>query len=110
MYCMPRFDQTLAALADPTRRKLLSRLAENPCRAGVLAKGFTISRPAICKHTRLLMRAGLIKARKSGRERIYELAPKGGKTIKEIIVQLEEVGRFWDIAFDAFKRYAEEQE
>jgi DNA-binding transcriptional ArsR family regulator len=106
---MPRFDETLAALADPTRRKLLYRLAENPCRAGILAQGFAISRPAICKHTRLLMRAGLIKARKSGRERIYELAPKGGETIKEIIVQLEEVGRFWDLALDAFKRYAEEK-
>src|SRR5579862_7413781 len=106
---MPGFDQTLAALADPTRRKLLSRLARNPCRAGVLAAGFTISRPAIFKHTRLLMRAGLIKARKSGRERIYELAPKGGAAIKEIIVELEEVGRFWDLALDAFKRYAEKE-
>jgi DNA-binding transcriptional ArsR family regulator len=107
---MSRFDQTLAALADPTRRKLLSRLAAKPCRAGALAEGFTISRPAIFKHTRVLTRAGLIKARKRGRERIYELAPKGGETIRETIVELEEVGRFWDIALDAFKRYAEEQE
>ena len=104
---MPRFDRTIAALADPTRRKLLHRLAENPCRAGDLAEGFPISRPAIFKHTRLLMRAGLIKARKTGRERIYQLAPKGGDAIKEIIVELEAVGRFWDIALDAFKRYAE---
>jgi DNA-binding transcriptional ArsR family regulator len=106
---MPRFEQTLAALADPTRRKLLHRLAENPCRAGTLAEGFTISRPAIFKHTRLLMRAGLIKAKKHGRERIYELAPKGGDAIKELIVELEEVGRFWDIALGAFKRYAEKR-
>jgi DNA-binding transcriptional ArsR family regulator len=55
------------------------------------------------------MRAGLIKARKSGRERIYELAPRGGDAIKEIIVELEEVGRFWDLALDAFKRYAEKE-
>jgi DNA-binding transcriptional ArsR family regulator len=106
---MQRFDRTIAALADPTRRKLLHRLAENPCRAGTLAEGFTISRPAISKHTRLLMRAGLIKATKNGRERIYELAPKGGDAIQEIIVELEEVGRFWDIALDAFKRYAEKK-
>jgi len=106
---MPRFDQTLAALADPTRRKLLNRLAEKPCRAGDLAKGFTISRPAISKHARLLARAGLIKATKSGRERIYELAPKGGEIIKETIIQLEAVGRFWDVALAAFKRYAEEK-
>jgi DNA-binding transcriptional ArsR family regulator len=106
---MPRFDQTLAALADPTRRRLLCRLAKSPCRAGALARGFTISRPAICKHTRLLMRAGLIKSTKEGRERIYELAPKGGEAIKETIVELEEFGRFWDVALDAFKRYAEEK-
>src|ERR1700730_4590124 len=104
---MPRFDQTLAALADPTRRKLLARLARNPCRAGVLAQGFAISRPAICKHTRLLMRAGLIKSRKEGREQIYELAPGGGDAVKGVIVELEEVGRFWEIALAAFKRYAE---
>jgi len=106
---MPRFDQTLTALADPTRRKVLHRLAENPCRAGVLAEGFTISRPAISKHTRLLIRAGLIKAKKNGRERIFELAPRGGDAIRELIVELEEVGRFWDIALDAFKRYAEKK-
>src|SRR5690348_5953584 len=105
-----RLDQTLAALADPSRRKLLLRLAENPCRAGVLANGFTISRPAICKHTRLLTRAGLIKARKRGRERIYELAPRGKEIIEEVILQLERVGRFWDIALDAFKHCAEEKE
>jgi DNA-binding transcriptional ArsR family regulator len=104
---MPGFDQTLAALADPTRRRLLQRLADRPCRAGALAQGFTISRPAICKHTRLLIRAGLIKSRKDGRERIYELAPKGSETIKETIVQLEELGRFWEIALAAFKRYTE---
>jgi hypothetical protein len=55
------------------------------------------------------MRAGLIKSSKSGRERIYELAPKGGESIKEIIMQLEEVERFWDLALNAFKRYAEEK-
>jgi DNA-binding transcriptional ArsR family regulator len=103
-------DVTFAALADPTRRELLRRLADTPCRAGALAKGFAISRPAICKHTRMLTRAGLIKAHKSGRERIYELAPGGGDAIKELIMQLEEVGRFWDVALLAFKRHLERKE
>ncbi len=102
-------DRTIAALADPTRRALIRRLASSPCRAGDLARGFAISRPAICKHTRMLARAGLIRARKSGRERIYELAPSGGKAIKELIDQLEKVGRFWDLTLDAFKRYAEKE-
>jgi hypothetical protein len=52
---------------------------------------------------------GLISARKHGREQIYELAPAGGAAVKELIVKLEEVGRFWDIALDAFKRYVEEK-
>lgn len=104
---MKKIDTTIAALGDPTRRELLRRLADNPCRAGALAKGFAISRPAIVKHTRMLTRAGLIRARKSGRERIYELAPNGGAAIRELIVHLEEVGRFWETALEAFKRYAE---
>jgi len=101
-------DSTITALADPTRRALLRRLADKPSRAGDLAKGFAISRPAICKHTRILARAGLIQASSQGRERIYTLAPAGGQAITELIEQLEEVSRLWDTALSAFKRYAEE--
>jgi DNA-binding transcriptional ArsR family regulator len=102
-------DQTIAALADPTRRELIRRLASKPRRAGELAHGFAISRPAIWKHTRLLTRAGLIRVRKNGRERIYELPPTGGRAMRELVVKLEEVARFWDVALDAFKRYTEEK-
>jgi DNA-binding transcriptional ArsR family regulator len=102
-----KVDRTLTALADPTRRELLARLAGRPRRAGELAEGFAISRPAICKHARVLKKAGLIKARQNGREQIYELAPSGGRAIEELIGTLEEVGRFWDTALNAFKRYAE---
>ena len=104
-----KIDTTFVALADPTRRALLRRLAHAPCRASALAEGFAISRPAICKHTRLLKKAGLIRAKKRGREQIYELAPTGGQAITELIVQLEEVRRFWDRALDAFKRHVEKQ-
>jgi DNA-binding transcriptional ArsR family regulator len=100
-----QIDTMIAALADPTRRELLRRLADRPLRAGALADGFAISRPAVCKHARLLKRAGLIKARKNGREQIYELAPKGGEAMRNLIAQLEEVGRFWDLALDAFARH-----
>jgi DNA-binding transcriptional ArsR family regulator len=100
-------DTVIAALADPTRRELLRRLAHSPCRASALAEGFAISRPAIYKHTRLLRKAGLIRVRKHGRERIHELAPHGGLAIKRLIAELEQVGRFWDSALDAFKRHLE---
>lgn len=104
-----KIDTTLAALADPTRRALLRRLAQAPCRASALATGFAISRPAICKHTRLLKQAGLIRAKKLGREQIYELAPTGGRAVTELIAHLQEVGQFWDRALDAFKRHVEQK-
>jgi DNA-binding transcriptional ArsR family regulator len=104
-----KFDLTIAALADPTRRELLRRLSDRPCRAGDLAKGFAASRPAIYKHARMLRRAGLVKVTSQGRERIYQLAPAGGDAVRDLIIKLEEVGRFWDLALDAFKRYAEEK-
>ena len=53
-----KFDLTIAALGDSTRRRLLGRLAEKSYRAGDLAKGFAISRPAIYKHTRMLAQSG----------------------------------------------------
>jgi DNA-binding transcriptional ArsR family regulator len=103
-------DRTIAALGDPTRREILRRLADAPRRAGELAEGFAISRPAICKHTRLLTRAGLIRSKKSGRERIYELAPSGGKEMRRTIEQLREMEQFWDVVLQAFKRYAEKKD
>ncbi len=102
-------DLTIAALGDPTRRELLRRLARKPRRAGELARGFAISRPAVCKHTRILGRAGLIRAKKSGRERIYELAPRGRDAVGVLIRKLEEVSAFWDVTLGAFKRYLEEE-
>jgi len=103
-------DRTIAALGDSTRREILRRLADTPLRAGELANGFAISRPAVCKHTRLLTRAGLIRARKNGRERIYELAPSGGKAMRDTIEQLEALEKFWEAALNAFKRYAEKKQ
>ena len=102
------FDTTIATLGDPTHREILRRRAGAPRRAGDLASGFAVSRPAISKHTRLLAQAGLIRARKSGRERIYELAPAGGHLMRETIGTLNKLERFWEVALDAFKRYAEE--
>jgi DNA-binding transcriptional ArsR family regulator len=107
---MPKMFQTITALADPTRRELLRRLADGPRRAGELAEGFAMSRPAICKHARLLKQAGLIRAKKNGREQIYQLAPQGSRTIQELIVELEKIGGLWDSALGAFKHYAEEKQ
>jgi len=102
-------DLTIAALSDPTRRAILGRLAAAPRRAGELASGFAISRPAVCKHTRLLTGAGLIQVKENGRKRIYELAPSGREEIREMIKRLEVMEQFWEAALEAFKRRTEEK-
>jgi DNA-binding transcriptional ArsR family regulator len=63
------------AIADPVRRGILERLNGRPLSAGEIAAGFTISRPAISRHLRVLREAGLVKAELVGRRQIYCLAP-----------------------------------
>jgi len=101
-------DEILTAVGYPIRREMLRRLSERPCRAGDLARGFAVSRPAICKHARTLQRAGLIRAAKSGRERVYELAPDARAAMRAAAARVEELSAFWDTALEAFKRRAEE--
>ncbi|MBV8121747.1 MAG: winged helix-turn-helix transcriptional regulator, partial [Alphaproteobacteria bacterium] len=55
---MAQVDQILTAVSYPIRREMLRRLAARPCRAGDLARGFAVSRPAVCKHAAILQRAG----------------------------------------------------
>jgi DNA-binding transcriptional ArsR family regulator len=105
-----KVDKILAAVGYPIRREILRRLSERPHRAGELAQGFSVSRPAICKHARILQQAGLIRAVKSGRERTYQLAPEARAAMRAAVVQVEKLSAFWDIALDAFKRYTEESE
>jgi DNA-binding transcriptional ArsR family regulator len=88
-------DAALAALADPTRRRLLRLVGDRPRKAGELAEVFPVSRSAVSKHLRVLREAGLVEAEPSGRARLY---------------RLEETGRFWDAALEAFRRHVEEVE
>lgn len=105
---MAKVDEILTAVGYPIRREILRRLSERPCRAGDLARGFAVSRPAICKHARMLQRAGLIRAAQAGRERVYALAPEAGAAMRAAAAQVEELSAFWDAALAAFKRCAEE--
>lgn len=80
--------------AEPTRRRLLQLLAEGPHTVTELAEGFTVTRPAISQHLAVLVDAGLISARKQGRQRIYSVVPVG-------IAQLRaELDRFWSTELD----------
>jgi DNA-binding transcriptional ArsR family regulator len=104
---MAKVDQILTAVGYPVRREILRRLSVRPHRAGELAHGFSITRPAICKHVRTLQRAGLIRATRSGRERVYQLAPEARDAIRLAANEVQELRAFWDAALDAFKRVAE---
>ena len=68
-------DDTLAALADPTRRAILARLAAGDARVTALAQPFAMSLNAVSKHIRVLERAGLVRRRKRGREHLLTLEP-----------------------------------
>lgn len=71
----PTLDRTFAALADPTRREILARLARGEATVNELADPFAISQPAISRHVRVLAEAGLIVQRVDGTRRPCRLAP-----------------------------------
>jgi len=77
-----------AALADPTRRWLLGRLAAGPTRVVDLAADLPISRPAVSKHLRLLGSAGLVTAEPSGREIRYALNPAALRPVQGFLTAL----------------------
>src|SRR5256885_16912973 len=89
------------AVADPTRRAVLEYLLGKPHSVNELADHFDVSRPAISKHLRILKDARVVRERRDGRHRIYELNPEGLKALREYF------DRFWSDALDAFKRAAE---
>ena len=70
-------DATLTALADPTRRAILARLAEGEARVTEVARPFAISLNSVSKHIRMLERADLLRRRVEGRDHILTLNPRG---------------------------------
>ena len=89
------------ALADPTRRAVLEYLAGRPHGVNELAEHFDVTRPAISKHLRILREARVVRERREGRNRIYELNPEGLNALREYF------DKFWTDALEAFKRAAE---
>ena len=81
-------DRTLAALADPTRRGILARLALGEATVSELAEPFAISQPAISRHIRVLSEAGLIAQRVSGTKRPCRLAPGALSELDEYLEML----------------------
>jgi DNA-binding transcriptional ArsR family regulator len=92
-----QLDSTFAALADPTRRSILGRLAKGQASVAELAKPFEMSQPAISKHLKVLERAGLVSRGLDAqrRPRKLETAP-----LKEATDWLEKYRQFWDEAYN----------
>ena len=105
-----RLSSIFAALADPTRRAILARLASGEASVGELSQPFQISKPAISKHLKVLERAGLIAKTREAQWRLCRLE---GAPLREVAGWMEAYRRFWDESFsrlDEHLRHLQEAE
>jgi DNA-binding transcriptional ArsR family regulator len=100
-----RLSVTFAALADPTRRAILARLARGEASVTELAKPFDMTLPAISKHLKVLERAGLIER---GREAQWRPCRLKAAPLKDAAAWVERYRRFWEESFDRLDQYLKE--
>ena len=92
-----QLSRTFAALADPTRREILARLAGGEATVNELAEPFPVSVQAVSKHLKVLERAGLITRGRSAQQRPARLR---GRPLEDAVEWLEEYRQFWETSFD----------
>jgi DNA-binding transcriptional ArsR family regulator len=97
-------DRIFAALADPTRRAVFERVADQPQTVGALAAQLPVSRPAVSQHLKVLKDAGLVTDEARGTSRVYRVDPQGLGPIRRWLDQQ------WDRSLANFKRIAEQEE
>jgi DNA-binding transcriptional ArsR family regulator len=100
-----RLDRTFGALADPTRRAILARLAKGEASVTELAEPFEMSLPAVSKHLKVLEHAGLVSR---GRERQWRPARLRAVPLKEVSEWTDRYRRFWDERYDRLDEYLDE--
>lgn len=93
--------QSLLAIADPTRRRIVELLAERERTAGELVKEFDMSAPAISQHLNVLREAGLVTTRAEGQSRIQSLNPDG---FDDVEAWLQKTRSIWSSRLDALER------
>lgn len=104
--CSPRLlNRTFAALADPTRRRILEHLAQGDHCVTDLARPHSMSLPAVSKHLRILQNAGLVRRRRSGRVHSLKLE---AAPMKQAQAWIEEYRRFWEGSLDRLEEYLKE--
>ena len=101
---MDRLSATFGALADPTRRAILARLAKGEATVGDLARPFQISLPAVSRHLNVLERAGLIEREVDAQWRLCRLK---GRPLRDAHGWLERYRRFWEESLDRLAEYLE---
>jgi DNA-binding transcriptional ArsR family regulator len=97
-------ESTFQALSDPTRRAVLDLLRAGRQPAGQIASSFTVSRPAISKHLRLLRQAHLVEERREGRHRFYQL---NSEPLKAVDTWLDQYRVFWQHSLSNLKTFVE---
>jgi DNA-binding transcriptional ArsR family regulator len=95
------YGSALAALADPTRRRVFERLKKGPRAVSEVARGLPVSRPAVSQHLKALKEAGLVADRPEGTRRVYFIDPRGLGELRRWLDQ------FWDDALAAFQAEVE---
>lgn len=105
MNASDRLNATFLALADPTRRAILARLAEREASVAELAEPFAISQPAISKHLKILERAGLVSVGQDGQRRPRRIEPR---PLAEASSWLERYREIWEASFERLDALLEE--
>jgi DNA-binding transcriptional ArsR family regulator len=96
--------RVFAALADPTRRAIFEKLADEPQSVGSLAAQLPVSRPAVSQHLKALKEAGLVEDQARGTSRIYRIDPQGLGPVRRWLDEQ------WDKSLANFKQLAEQED
>lgn len=97
-----QLDSVMAAISDPTRRAIISRLAQGPARISDIAAPFSMSLTGVCKHVRVLERAGLVRRTRHGRENTLELS---AEPLREAARWISVYERFWNSRLDRIEGF-----
>ena len=99
-------DEVFTVLADPTRRRIVELLAEQPRSVNELVAAFSVSQPAISRHLRVLREAEMVLVRNAGQRHIYQL---DGRRLAELDAWLASYRRFWSERLDALEEHLNER-
>ena len=97
-------EAALKAIAEPTRRRILTLVKNDELTAGEIASHFEVTRPAVSQHLTVLKEAGLVHERRNGTRRLYSVRPEGFNEVKTFLEA------FWEEKLETLKREAEREE